>query len=87
MGTGTVMLVLADPSTNWFEESLESCSKIIWLVGSRLQFLHPDTAQPGQQNTKGSALLIWLPEHYGPCTTEYWSLSFIKKQSILERPQ
>lgn len=82
-GTGTLMLVPADPGVHWFQESLESVHRVIWITEGRIRFLHPDTGEPENGNMKGSVLLEWQPGRRLGIQTEYIPLSFIEKQARL----
>lgn len=84
MGTGTVMLVPADPGVGWFDEATETANRIIWITGGRVSFLHPATGAPINDNMKGSVMLCWLPEAWWTgIDTQYISLSLIEKQAKL----
>lgn len=81
--TGTVMLVPADPGVNWFEESLETANKIMWITGARVPFVHPVTGISINYNMKGSVLIEWQPGVRQAIETEYIPLSYIEKQAKL----
>ncbi|EGX6617206.1 phage N-6-adenine-methyltransferase [Salmonella enterica] len=56
---GTVMLVPADTSVNWFKEAIQTASEIRFITSGRLSFINPVTGKPVNGNNKGSMLMIW----------------------------
>ena len=59
---GTVMLLPADTSTKWFQECVDSCDEIRFIIGGRLSFIHPESGKPMGGGKAGSLLMIWYPE-------------------------
>lgn len=63
-GTGCVMLVPADISTEWWRVALDSVSEVRMITRGRLSFLHPVRDEPAGGGKSGSAFLIWDPNNF-----------------------
>ncbi|GKX58366.1 phage N-6-adenine-methyltransferase [Leminorella grimontii] len=70
-GVGTVMLVPADMSVEWFRATLDTASEVRVITGGRLAFIREDTGEKVNGNPKGSMLLIWRPRRLGTKTMTF----------------
>lgn len=68
-GRGTVMLVMCDPSVQWFSKALVSCSEVRYVTNGRLAFYRD--GKPAAGNNKGSAIFVFDPFRIGWCQTVY----------------
>lgn len=72
---GSVLLVPATPDANWWPEN---ATEIRFIVGGRISFVNPITHRSVNGNTKGSALVIFNPNHlHMPMVTRY-----VKRDSL-----
>ena len=68
-GTGTVMLVMCDPSVAWFARALEYCSEVRFITKGRISFMRDGVKASG--NNKGSCIFVFDPHRVGWCDTHY----------------
>lgn len=58
---GTVMLLFADPSPQWFLTALDHVSEVWQVVNGRLSYIHPVTGKAKRGNDRPSCFLIFEP--------------------------
>lgn len=67
-GLGTVMLVMSDHSTGWFDSALTFATECRLITNGRLSFINPETGKPQPGNNKGSAIFVFNPHTDTTCT-------------------
>ena len=58
---GTVMLLFADPSPQWFITALQHVSEVWQVVNGRLSYINPVTGKAKRGNDRPSCFLIFEP--------------------------
>jgi len=77
-GVGVVMLIMADPSVNWFKEALQTASEIRFIMG-RISFIN-DQGKAVTGNNKGSCVLVFDPHRIGTRHTTY-----VHRQDMIDK--
>lgn len=60
-GKRIVMLLNVDNSTKWFELCARFATKIVFLTGGRVAFIHNETGEETKGNNKGQMLVFFAP--------------------------
>lgn len=76
-GVGTVMLLPADTSVEWFNQLRKLASEIYFIVNGRLSFVRSDNKQKINGNNRGSLFAVFNPRGFGDCR-----VSFVDRNEI-----
>lgn len=60
-GVGTVLLLKNDTSPGWFKRSHKGASRIIFIVGGRIQFVQPSENIKKSSNNFSSVVVVYEP--------------------------
>jgi len=77
-GVGVVMLVMADPSVQWFKNALKTVSEVRFIHG-RISFLDKH-GNAVNGNNKGSCIFV-----FDPCRLGTRHVSFVDRQDMIDR--
>ena len=77
-GVGTVLLLKNDSSTQWFKRCHESASRIIFVVGGRIQFLQPSENVEKSSNNFSSVVVVYEPSKSSEAIYEGLPIEVIK---------
>lgn len=78
LGYLVVMLLPSDKTTKWFNLAVKQATEVVDIVGGRINFLHPVTAEEVKGNNKGSMLVVFDPLVQDFATRQI-SLDFLKE--------
>lgn len=67
-GTGSLLLVNAMTSSDWFHRALTVCAEL-WVFKGRIGFVDPDTGKPATSNDRSQVMFVFDPERIGQCKT------------------
>ncbi|TCJ98815.1 phage N-6-adenine-methyltransferase [Volucribacter psittacicida] len=71
-GKTVVMLLNVDNSTKWFELCTQYATRIVFITGGRVAFIHNETGLETKGNSKGQMLVMFAPiENRGDMMTSY----------------
>lgn len=77
-GTGSLLLVNAMTSADWFHKALTHCSEL-WVFKGRIAFVDPDTGLPAGGNDRSQVMFIFDPHRIGECKTRSVKVSEYQK--------
>ena len=80
-GVGTVLLLKNDTSTRWFKRCHEKASRIIFIVGGRVQFVPPSERVKTSSNNFSSVVIVFSPNKSSGAVYEGVSMDLIKGAS------